>query len=82
MLNTVSCIQFRNGDILYLQSALGGFRPTPLSDAGLASGDNVAISAENKTLISLATGFVQRISETRVALLTDRYLFRCYENKI
>ena len=59
---------------------LVGFSPTSLSDVGLASGDSVVISAENRSLIALATGFIQRISETHVTLLTDRYFFYCRDN--
>ena len=46
-----------------------------LSDIGLSSGDSVVISAENKPLISLATGFLQLVTDHRVTLVTDRYLF-------
>ena len=46
-----------------------------LSDIGLSSGDSVVISAENEPLISLATGFLQVVTDPRVTLITDRYLF-------
>ncbi|KAK2182354.1 hypothetical protein NP493_357g00002 [Ridgeia piscesae] len=48
-----------------------------LSDIGLSSGDSVVISAENKPLISLATGFLQLVTDHRVTLVTTGDLQNC-----
>ena len=46
----------------------------PLSDVGIAIGETLVVSAENKPLIAIATGTVTTITNTTVTVVTDRFV--------
>ena len=43
-----------------------------VDDVGVAMGDSLVVSAENRPLIALSQGFVMAMTETSVTLLLDR----------
>jgi len=48
-----------------------------LSDIGVAVGETLVVSAENKPLIAIATGTLTSVTESTVTMVTDRCLVIC-----
>jgi len=56
--------------ITYLLFVIRGM--IPLCDVGIAVGETLVVSAENKPLIAIATGTLTTITETTVTMVVDR----------